>query len=374
VQQTIAVTGRHVAIAFADGTALTQDSIGDVFAAALTQAPAGQDRWTATSADGLWRVSGRRQQLGADTYMLLAAAPLADAMRERREAAEAMWAGIPLLLLLAAGGGLWIASAGLRPVTRMAKQAARLPIDGTENLGDSRRDDEVGQLEAAFNGLLTRLRQALHAQRQFMADASHELRTPLAVLRSVVDVTLDREHRDEPEYRDALATAGVQTRRAARLVDDMFMLARADAGGYPLHRVDVYLDELVAECRQSIAAPACERGVSLEVSGDHDVPFVGDEELLRRMILNVLQNAVQHTPRGGHVSAAVARDATTVSVVVADQGPGIAPANRDRKLTKPSLLSLLGCPGGRRAHRGGGGALIGGAAGGAPVEAGVVWP
>jgi signal transduction histidine kinase len=127
----------------------------------------------------------------------------------------------------------------------MARDAARLSIDGTDDLAAAPSDDEVGQLGRAFNDLLHRLRQALHAQRQFMADASHELRTPLSVVRSTVDVTLAQPERSGVEYREALETVGAETRRAGRLVDDMMMLARADAGGYPVRHDPIYLDELV---------------------------------------------------------------------------------------------------------------------------------
>ena len=123
----------------------------------------------------------------------------------------------------------------------------------------SNRTDELGQLARAFNGLVARLRSALQTQRQFMADASHELRTPVSVIRSAADVTLGREHRDEAEYREALTMVGSEARRLGRLVEDMLVLARADAGGYPLRPVTLYLDELVAECWRTLDVLAAER-------------------------------------------------------------------------------------------------------------------
>ena len=174
-----------------------------------------------------------------------------------------MIVGFPIVLLLAGVGGFWLASIGLRPITDMAQRAARIPPTGMENLGDPIRTDELGQFARAFNGLVARLRAALQTQRQFMADASHELRTPVSVIRTAADVTLSREHRDEAEYREALAIVGDQARRLGRLVDDMLVLARADAGGYPLRPVDLYLDEVVADCRRAVDVLATERGVTI---------------------------------------------------------------------------------------------------------------
>src|SRR5207244_479681 len=135
--------------------------------------------WTAETPGGPWRVRARRETFGETTLTLMVASPFSDVRREQREVEEAMLVGIPLGLLLAAAGGLWLASVGLRPINAM-----------------------VGRLGAA-----------LQTQRQFMADASHELRTPVSVVRTAADVTLNREHRDEAEYREALAIVGGQARQ-----------------------------------------------------------------------------------------------------------------------------------------------------------------
>ena len=140
-----------------------------------------------------------------------------------------MWVGIPIVLLMASLGGLWLASVGLRPITKMAERATHIPLTGDQDLGESNRTDELGQLARAFNGLVARLRTALQTQRQFMADASHELRTPVSDS-SASDVTLGRERRDESEYRKPDV---VGAKRA--LVDSSgHASARRRRGGYPL--------------------------------------------------------------------------------------------------------------------------------------------
>src|SRR5205809_1183876 len=286
--------------------------------------------WAATAASGAWRVHASPHAFGATTLVLLAASPLSEVGREQREVQEAMLVGIPIVLLLAGAGGLWLASVGLRPITDMARRAAGIPLTGLEDLGHPDRTDELGQLAGAFNGLVARLRAALQTQRQFMADASHELRTPVSVVRATADVMLNLLHRDEPEYREALAIVGGQARRLGRLVEDMLVLARADAGGYALRPRDLYLDEVVADCRRAVDVLATERGVAIHSTGSPEIPFRGDEDLLRRLVLNVLQNAVQHTPAGGAVAVDIRQDRDAVRIRVTDEGAGIPAEDRER--------------------------------------------
>ena len=280
--------------------------------------------------DAGWRVRTDRLSVAGTTYVVTTAAPLSGLVRERREALEAMAIGIPLVVLLAALGGLWLASVGLRPITDMAARASRIGADGMENVGASDRDDELGQLARAFNGLVARLRAALQTQRQFMADASHELRTPVSVIRSAADVTLSREQRSEAEYREALVIVDTEARRVTRLVDDMLVLARADAGGYPLQRARLYVDELVTGCTRTVAVLARERGVTIRTASPTESALDGDEELLRRMLVNVVQNAVQHTRAGESVAIDVVPNGRRVAIDVTNDGAPIADADRER--------------------------------------------
>jgi heavy metal sensor kinase len=329
-QATVAAPGRAVVILDQRGAPLAVRWNGLVLQPPWPDAASGPRTWTAQTPDRAWRVHARPRRFGAATLVLLVATPLSDVRREQHEAQEAMWVGIPIVLLLAGAGGLWLASMGLRPITEMARRAAQIPLNGLEDLGRAERTDELGQLAGAFNGLVGRLRSALQTQRQFMADASHELRTPVSVIRTAADVALSRPHRDEAEYREALTIAGGEAHRVGRLVEDMLVLARADAGGYPLRPVDLYLDEIVAECRRAMDVLATERGVTIEAAPAPEIPFRGDEDLLRQMVLNVLQNAVQHTPAGSAVVVEIVQDAGAIAIRVHDSGPGIPPEDRSR--------------------------------------------
>lgn len=171
---------------------------------------------------------------------------------------------------------------------------------------------------------------ALDAQRQFMADASHQLRTPVSIIRTTAQVILGKEERATAEYRDSMTIVSEQSARLARLVDAMFFLSRADAGGPSLRPEPIYLDDVVQECVRGLGVIARARGVAMEVDGNSDVPLTGDEELLRQMLVNLLENAVRHTPPGRRVRTTIVSVDGTVTIRVADQGPGIARADRER--------------------------------------------
>jgi two-component system OmpR family sensor kinase len=328
---TVNASGRAIAILDAGGAVLSARPSGLDWREALRLSDTSAHVWNAETGTRGWRLYGRRRTFGTITLVLMVGSPLTDVLREQHEGLEAMLVGIPIALLLAAAGGLWLASIGLRPITDMARRAARIAPSGLEDLGQTARTDELGQLAAAFNGLVARLRATLQTQRQFMADASHELRTPVSVVRATADVMLSRDHRDEIEYREAMTIVGGQAQRLSHLVEDMLVLARADAGGYPLRPVDLYLDEVVAECRRAVDVLATERGVTIRSGASPDIPFRGDEDLLRRLVLNVLQNAVQHTPAGGSVGVDIRQETEAVRIRVTDEGPGI-PLDDQRRI------------------------------------------
>jgi signal transduction histidine kinase len=279
---------------------------------------------------GEWRVRSEPGIYADTPVLLVVASSLRDVERQQHEVVETMWIALPIVLLLAGGGGWWMARLALRPITEMAQQAAYITTTGTETLGDDGRRDELGAFAGAFNGLLTRQRDALRIQRQFMADASHELRTPVSVVRTATDVTLGRESRQEGEYRETLSIIGTQARRLSRLVDSMLVLARADAGGYPVRRVDLYLDEIVTECCRAVAMLCEQRRVTIRGGPWPETPFRGDEDLLRQLVLNVLQNAVQHTLAGGTVTVDLTTTAGAVTIAISDSGSGIPAADRAR--------------------------------------------
>jgi heavy metal sensor kinase len=236
---------------------------------------------------------------------------------------------VPIALLLAALGGWFLAHGSLAPVVAMAERARRLGGDDLSGrLPVANPRDELGGLAEAFNDLLGRLESSMKQQRQFMADASHELRTPITTTRTAANVALQQRHRDEDEYRHSLTIIEQQATRLSRIVDDMFTLARADAGNYPIRKHPMYLDEVVDEVVSAARIVASTKEVRIECNGASSASFVGDEELIRRMLVNLLDNAVRHSPSGAVVTVDLHAVESGYSIVVADQGPGIPPESQ----------------------------------------------
>ena len=264
-------------------------------------------------------------------YVAAVMAPLAGLEAGHAELLRALAVGVLVALALAGLGGWIVGRQTLRPLADMAQQATSITErDPAARLRAPHSEDELGRLAASFNGLLDRLAAALHAQRQFMADASHELRTPVSVVRTTAQVTLARDVRTEDDYRESLTIVAEQSGRLARLVDAMFLLSRAEAQGIPLMREPVYLDELIAECARALRVFANERNVDVRTSGDEEVTFFGDNTLLRQMVGNLLDNAIRHTKLGGTVAATVTRTPTEVMIRVTDDGAGIPALDQER--------------------------------------------
>jgi signal transduction histidine kinase len=278
-----------------------------------------------------WRVRLQREESAKGPFMIFVAATETPLVREQIMLARTLLVGTPIALLCSALVCWWVASRALAPLTQMSADAERITVHSlVAGLPVRDADDEVGQLGRAFNRLLTRVGAAVTTQRQFMADASHELRTPVTAARIAAEVTLGVTHRDETEYRDALDVVRAQTRRLGRMVDDMLVLARMDAGGYPLRAADCDAAEILGGCEETAAVLASARGVALDASLLADVPLYGDEAMLRQMALNLLENAIKHTPAGGRVSLTLRVAAGRAEIRITDTGCGIPATDAER--------------------------------------------
>jgi signal transduction histidine kinase len=211
-------------------------------------------------------------------------------------------------------------------VTAIAEQAARIGATSLhERVPVHNPRDELGRLATVLNSLLERLDRSFEEQRRFTADASHELRTPVAIISGEAELALSRETRSPAELRDALARVRAESDRLKKIVDDLFLLARAEAGDPIVVPREVYLGEVAADSVRAVRSLAEQKTVKLAFEGPDDLPFRGDEALLRRLFVNLLDNAIKYTPAGGDVTLSTEQRNGDYLVAVTDSGPGIPP-------------------------------------------------
>jgi heavy metal sensor kinase len=231
----------------------------------------------------------------------------------------------PLTLLLASGGGLFLADRALAPIDRITRTAQRISAENLSGrIGLHGQNDEVGRLAQTFDAMLARLEAAFARQRQFAADASHELRTPLTAIIGQIDVAIERP-RSAESYRATLVAVREQTQRLARLASDLLFLARADASPAAVTFEVLELDDLLPAIIAQVEPLAVARGQSLTRDLQPSIRVRGNEDQLIRLILNLLDNAIRYTPAGGCITVHSAQHGSEAAISISDSGPGIAP-------------------------------------------------
>ena len=248
----------------------------------------------------------------------------------RRRFLWVITAVLPLGLLLAAGGGWALARRALAPVERMAEAARRISAERlAERLEHSGTGDELDRLSHVLNAMLERLDLSFRQVRQFSADASHELQTPLTILQGELEVAL-RTPRSPQAYRESIASALQEIERLATLVEGLLLLARADAGVLRLDLKPIDAAQLLAEVYERMQIVAQRRSVALDLDDLEPHLVLGDGERLRRVLLNLVDNAIKYTPAGGRVALSLQRLNDRACLSVRDTGIGLSEAEREQ--------------------------------------------
>ncbi len=225
--------------------------------------------------------------------------------------------------------GRWIAGRALEPVDSMITEIREI-TDGRSlhrRLPVPMEKDELGRLAATLNQMWTRLERSFVALRRFTADASHELKTPLTVVRAGVERAITRPDMP-PETLAALEETLQEVNRMTELLDSLLTLARADEGRAELHREPVDLRDIIAEAGETGELLAEHAGVSIEIRLPPEPVVVSvDRSRVRQLALNLIENAVKYTPRGGEVSVELGGNDGRAVFTVADTGIGIAPGD-----------------------------------------------
>jgi heavy metal sensor kinase len=227
-------------------------------------------------------------------------------------------------LLLAAVGGVVLARAALRPIQAITQTAQQITQaqDLSQRIPAAVPGDELGRLTNTINDMLARLEALFQAQQRLVADVSHELRTPLTTVQGNLDL-LRRGAAQEPRMRsEALRAIGDETTRMRRIINDLLLLAQADAG-LKLHRQPVEMDTLLLEVYRQAQVMA--QGVTVRLGAEDQALVLGDSDRLHQLLLNLVDNALKYTPAGGQVTLTLRRSGGWVQVGVEDTGVGIRP-------------------------------------------------
>jgi heavy metal sensor kinase len=261
-------------------------------------------------------------------FTIQVAAPLHDLQEGMREAAWVLLSMLPIMLVLAAAGGHWLARRALAPVDEITRTARSLSADSlSSRLTVPRTSDEIERLSTTLNEMLERLEAAFRRVSRFTADASHELRTPLAVMRTTAEVALRAPERDGAEARAALEQIVAEVERTSHLTENLLLLAKADSGAAALQRHHVDLAAAVGEACAQVEVLARVKGLELatELPEPQSLYVAGDTHALRRLFLILLDNAVKYTPTGGRIEVALREHGDAVVGEVRDSGIGISP-------------------------------------------------
>jgi len=246
--------------------------------------------------------------------------------------------GVAIGTLLAGVAGMAVANRAMRPISALTAAAGDIATtrDPSRRIPEPESDDEVAELARTLDQMLRQLDAArseteatIQRQREFVADASHELRTPLTSILAnleLLDAALAADMRSDDEGA-AVASALRSSKRMNRLVGDLLLLARADAGRVGT-RVECDLATIASEALEEVAPVADGHRFSADL--DEAAPVSGNPDEIHRMILNLLENAIRHTPEGTAIDVGLAIDGDTARLTVRDDGPGLPAGMEDQ--------------------------------------------
>ena len=228
--------------------------------------------------------------------------------------------GLPVAALFAALGGFFLARRALRPVQQMSDQARSISASRLgQRLEVPNPTDELGQLATTFNETFARLEYSFEQMRRFTADASHELRSPLAAIRTMGEVAL----KNGGDYREVLSSILEETDSLRELTDDLLTLSRADAGQMKLAIGAVDSGAMVREVAEQLEVLADEKQQTIVCEVEPGLMVSADVRVLKRAVINLIDNAIKYSPPGSRVSVFARRLHAGVELRVVDQGPGI---------------------------------------------------
>jgi len=231
--------------------------------------------------------------------------------------------GVPVVALVAVGGGLLLVGRALAPVVQIAQSAEQISLHNlNERLLVTKTGDELEHLSLALNRMIVRLSEALEHNRRFLADASHELRTPLAALRGEMESVVEQT-RTLPELSDRAGSALEEVDRLARIVDALFAISRLDAGESQQEWSRFDLAALAASTTEQMSLLAVDKGIAVACNVQGKVTVEGDRSRIKQVVVNLLDNAIKYTPSRGTIDLNICSHDGKAVIEVVDHGIGI---------------------------------------------------
>ncbi len=287
------------------------------------------------------RIPVANAKAGGDQFVLV---QVAETLEKRKTLATEIVKGVmvpqfvilPLAVLL-----VWLALArGIAPLNELQRRIRRRESSDLSPIDEREAPEEVSPLVRAINDLLARLDQSIATQKHFLADAAHQLKTPLAGLRTQAELAqreIDAGQREPQALKKSLQQIALSSQRAAHMVNQLLAMARAENNEHAAQRAPVNLARLATETVRDFVPRALERRIDLGYEGPESgapnhLMVHGHALLLRELIRNLVDNALQYTPAGGTVTVRIVEDpfGQVVVLQVEDSGPGIPAAERDQ--------------------------------------------
>jgi heavy metal sensor kinase len=246
------------------------------------------------------------------------------------ELAGAYAAALPLAVLVAALGVWWITRKALQPLREVAAAAEQIDAKAlNRRLPQPRVQDEVGRLVQVLNHTFDRLERSFEQATRFSSDASHELKTPLTIMRGEIESALKAEV-DNPRIESLLDGLLAETQRLCDIVEKLLLLSRADAGALTLRKEILDFSSVCHELVEDAEILATPKRINTEFEISSEVEVWADESYLRRMLLNLLDNAIKYNVEGGALSISLTRSGALALFRIGNTGPGIPNGQENR--------------------------------------------
>ena len=235
-----------------------------------------------------------------------------------------LYATIPGILVLSTLVGRFMARRALQPVAKITQTARQIAsgADLSQRIPVPEVQDEIGNLAATFNEMMTRLEKSFAQVRQFSSDASHELRTPLTVLKGQSELVLGKQRKPE-EYQEVLSSNLEEINYMSRILDDLFTLSKSDEAQVPLEYSQVDLKLIVEEVCKHLEVLADEKNIKIILAYLEPVSIKGDAHRLRQMVWALLHNSIKYTQENGEIKVTLQDMSEFTYFTVADNGMGI---------------------------------------------------